>query len=282
MPPHLTGVGFALGAAVTWAIANVYIQRAARENGDLRAMLWAQVAGVALLLPVLWLTRDGVRMPPLRDLFLTGAASALGYYGMLRGFRQAPLSVATPIVGSWALPAALAGMVWQGERPTAVHALGGALVIVGAAASGALAHGGEWRGPKADALFWASAGSVGFGVMATGVAVLARDLGNVAVVPVVWAAQWVMLAPLLIANRGALRFPAHWGAVLAMAGLEALGFVLYSLATSNAPVSVVSPPASLATLFTVLFAAAFLGEKIGAVRWALIVLIVIGTALLAS
>lgn len=42
----------ALSCSVTWGIANVYVQRAARSLGDLRAMLWAQLIGSAVLTPI--------------------------------------------------------------------------------------------------------------------------------------------------------------------------------------------------------------------------------------
>lgn len=277
----MTGLAVALGlvASASWAWANVWIQRAAREHGDLRALFWAQLCGGALVLPMA--LHGQPRAPALSDLLVTGAASALGYYGMLRGFRQGPLSVVTPVVASWALPAAIFGVIWSGDRITPLQAFGGLLAVGGAAANGALAKGGTWTGSKADALGWAAGGALGFGLMTAGVARLRPDLGAFGVVPTVWAVQWLLLAPVGV-RVGVLRPPSTWRAVAAMAMLEVVGFVAYAKATSLAPVAVVGPAASLSTLFTALFAAVVLGERIGPARWALIGLAAAGTALLAT
>jgi drug/metabolite transporter (DMT)-like permease len=199
---------------------------------------------------------------------------------MLRGFRLAPLSVATPVVASWALPAAIVGVLWSGETPTGAQGVGGALIVGGAAANGALARGGAWHGPKAEAIGWAAAGSVGFGVMAAGVSRLNPSLGEVLVIPAAWATQWLFLAP--VVARMPLGPPRAWASVVGMAALEAVGFVLYAMATAREPVAVVSPPASLSPLLTVLFAAVVLREPVGPARWAAIAAAVVGTVMLAG
>jgi len=273
------GVALGLGCSLAWAIANVYVQRSARELGDLRAMLWAQLVGMAVLFP-LGLAWDG--RPTRLDgwlLGLTGAASALGYYGLMRAFRQGPLAAITPVVTTWPVVAAIAGVVWLGERPTALQVVGGLLAVGGAAANGALARGGEWTGSRRDAFVWAAASAIGFGLMTAGVARLRPDVGDLTVVPLTWAAQWAILVPILARDPDSTRPPVRWGAVLGMAGFEALGFVSYSFATLHAPVSVVSPPASLSTLLTAAFAALFLGERIGLGRWLLVLTAVGGTLL---
>jgi drug/metabolite transporter (DMT)-like permease len=116
--------------------------------------------------------------------------------------------------------------------------------------------------------------------MTAAVGRLRGDLGDLAVIPAVWGAQWVFLAPLLLARRDVLAPPRHWGSVAAMALFESVGFVLYSAATAFAPVAVVSPPASLSTLFTVLFASVVLREPIGLARWALVGCVVAGVGML--
>lgn len=286
MNPSL-GVGLGLAASIAWAVANVYVQRAGRELGSLRAMWWAQLVGGLVLVPVAVLVDGAPAVPDVGDLLITGAASALGYYGMLRAFRVGPLSVIVPIVASWSIPAVAAGVVWRGEAPGPLHLLGAALIVAGSAWNGVLAgRQGDAvapdlaHGTPAQAVGWALAGSVGFGVMATGVAQLSPQLGEIGVIPAVWATQWVLLAPLLLRAPGTLVRPDQWGSVAGMALWEAGGFVAFSLATSVAPVSLVSPPASLSTLFTVGFAATVLRERVGWARWGCIALAVVGTVIL--
>lgn len=272
----------ALSCSVTWGIANVAIQRAARACGDLRSMFWAQVLGGATLLPLgLWIggPPDRVDLPVLT---VTAAASALGYYGMMRAFRQGPLGAITPVITGWPVFAALAGVFWLGEAPTPRQLLGAALIVLGASGNGALSRGGAWAGDKADAFLWALGSAVGFGGMTAGVAHLRPEVGELTVIPLVWGAQWVVLAPLWLRDPSRLAPPGRWGAVAAMALFEAAGFVAFSVATRFAPVAVVSPPASLSTLLTAAFAAVFLKEHIGWARWGLILVVVVGTVLIAG
>lgn len=272
----------ALGASVAWAGANVYIQRTARELGSLRGMLWAQILGTVVMVPAALLVDGAPSMPPLGALLLTGLGSAAGYYGMLRAFEDGPLSVVTPVLASWALPAAAIGVLWLGEAPRAVQIAGALCVIAGAAGNGALTTGGEWRADPRRTLGWAVVGAVGFGLMAAGIAAVRPFLGAVGVIPAVWLVQWLMLLPLLLRSPAVFHPPVRWPNVAAMAALEALGFGLYSGATALAPVSVVSPPASVAAVVTVLYAATAMGERVGALRWACVGLVTGGTVLLAG
>jgi drug/metabolite transporter (DMT)-like permease len=271
-----------LGSSLFWAIANVYIQRAARELGDLRAMAWAQLLAACGFVPAALLFGDAPRWPHPALLVASGVGSALGYYGMLRAFRQGPLSIITPIVASWPLPCAVIGVYVFGERPAPIQLLGGALIVLGAAGNGALARGGAWMGPKVDAIGWAVGGSLGFGAMAAGVARLTPDVGPYAVTPLVWGMQWVVLAPLVLRAPAAFAPPRRWGSVAGMAVCEALGFLCLSLATLLAPVAVVSPPASLSSPLTVLYARVVAGERIGVARGACLVLALVGTVLIAQ
>lgn len=282
LPASTLAVLLALTCSVTWGLANVYVQRAARALGDLRAMGWAQLVGSAVLIPVGLLLEGPPRGGDLPVLGATAVASALGYYGMLRAFRQGPLGAITPVITGWPVVSGLAGILWLAEEPSARQLAGAALVVVGATGNGALSRGGEWAGDRRDAFVWAVGSAVGFGLMTAGVARLRPDVGDILVVPLVWGAQWVVLLPFVARSPGLFRPPSDWRPVVGMALFEAAGFVAFSLATRFAPVAVVSPPASLSTLLTAGFAALVLRERIGAARWGLIALVVTGTVLIAG
>ena len=282
IPDATLAVLLALSCSVTWGIANVYVQRAARSFGDLRAMLWAQLIGSAVLTPIGVAIGGAPRQIDLPVLAGTAVASAFGYYGMMRAFRQGPLGAITPVITGWPVFAALAGVCWLGETPSTRQLIGAALIVVGATGNGALSRGGAWSGSKVDAFVWAVASAIGFGLMTAGVARLRPDVGDLTVVPLVWGAQWVILLPFVGRSPAMLTPPDRWGSIAGMALFEAAGFAAYSLATRFAPVAVVSPPASLSTLLTAAFAALVLGERIGAGRWGLITMVVAGTVLIAG
>lgn len=281
--PVTIAVLLALLCSVVWAFANVWVQRASIALGGLRALFWSQMVGTIALVP-LALVLDGSRTsPPLLDLGITAVASALGYYGMVVAFSEGALSGVVPLVTSWAVPAAVCGVIWSHEVPTIAQTVGGAMILVGAVGNGALARApGEGAPASPRVLVWAAASSVGFGIMVTGTARMRDPLGAVGVIPAVWLAQWLLMAPLLL-RRDVRALPPRsvWPAVLAMALLESVGFVLYTLATRLAPVAVVSPPASLSSLLTVVYASVVLKERLTPTRWLLVLLAAAGMLVIA-
>ena len=286
-PSAAAAVLLALGCSALWGVANVYVQRAGRAVGALRAMFWAQSVGAVGLFAIAGLVAalTGVApvAPGLSDLAITAAGSAVGYYGMLLAFESGTLTGVVPLVTAWSVPAAFVGVVWSGDRPTGAQWLGSALIVLGALGNGVLASRPEPNAAPApvtprSALLWAAVGAVGFGVMAAGTARMRESLGPVAVIPTIWSAQWVLLYPVLL-FRPDVRTPpprAAWPAVLGMGLFEASGFLAFTLASRLAPVAVVSPPASLSSLLTVLYGWLMLGESLGWARWAFVLLAVVG------
>ena len=284
LDPTAIAVLFALACSTFWALANVYVQRAGKALGSLRALLYSQSIGSAVLLPVAWAFDAPLTAPSLPDLALTAAGSALGYYAMMEAFARGSLSGVVPMITAWAVPAAVAGVMWTGEWPSVQAGIGGALIVIGAVGNGLLAPVPDGQGgTDRVALGWAAASALGFGVMVAGTARLRPALGDVGVVPAVWFAQWLLLLPLLF-RREVRAWPsrAAWAPVLAMALFESAGFVAFTLAMRLAPVAVVSPPSSVSSLLTVLYASLVLGEVLSLPRWGLVGLAAAGTLLVAA
>jgi drug/metabolite transporter (DMT)-like permease len=66
-----------------------------------------------------------------------------------------------------------------------------------------------------------------------------------------------------------------------MALLESAGFLSYAVAATLAPPVVVSPPSSLSSPMTVLFAAFFLGERPARAQWFFVGVAALGVIFLA-
>ncbi len=274
----------ALCCSALWAVANVYVQRAGRSLGGLRAMFWAQGAASVGLVAFSACFEPTPTMPPWSDLTITAAGSAVGYYAMMVAFATGTLGGVVPIIAAWAFPAAVVGVLWSGDRPTGVEWVGAGMILVGVVGNGAIPAAGPREPVKLAPMLWAAAGAVGFGVMVAGTARLRTHLGPIGVIPAVWAAQWVLLSPVVAVRREIVRPPSsvQWPMVLGMGLFEATGFVAFTVASRFAPVAVVSPPASLSSVLTVLYASAVLGERAGPLRWALVVLAAVGTIVVGS
>src|SRR6185369_9787815 len=103
----------------SWALANVAIARAARAIGSFRALAWAQLAGTAMaaLASVAIDARDLTLAPSLIGwIAVAGVAALLAYACMFYAFARAKLSVAVPIMSSWAVIAAALSIALFGER----------------------------------------------------------------------------------------------------------------------------------------------------------------------
>ena len=185
------------------------------------------------------------------------------------------------------MPAAVVGVLWSGDTPSQGQWIGGALIVAGALGNSLLANapGDSSRsGAPGAAMLWAAASAIGFGVMVAGCARMRSDLGAIGVIPAAWMAQWVVLAPLLLIRRD-IGSPPPLSALPAVAGMalfEGAGFVCFTVATQLAPVAVVSPPASLSALLTVLYGRVVLREPLSPARWGFIALAALGMLLAAE
>jgi drug/metabolite transporter (DMT)-like permease len=285
--PAALAVLLALSCSVFWSLANVYVRRASLAVGNLRAMFWAQAIGSAVLFPLTCWLEGLPHFPAWTDLAVTAVASCFGYYGMSVAYTRGALTVVVPIVTAWSVPAAVVGVLWSGDMPSQGQWVGGALIVAGALGNSVLASApgdSSPSGAPVGAMLWAAASAIGFGVMVAGCARMRGDLGAIGVIPAAWMAQWVVLAPLLLIRRDIVSPPplSALPAVAGMALFEGAGFVCFTFATQLAPVAVVSPPASLSALLTVLYGRVILREPLSPARWGFIALAALGMLLAAG
>lgn len=265
----IAGVVLGLGASACWALANVAIARAGRTIGWVRALLWSQLAGavMAALASLAFDPHHWQLSPALLGwIGVAGVSSLLAYVCMYYAFEHGKLTIAVPIMSSWAVIAAALSLLLFGERLDAAQLVGGAAVVAGAAvvsryAQTATAGGVDGRKPR-----WllASLGAaVGFGVVIPAIARLVPVFGDIGSVGVVYLADIALGLPVALLLRIDLRFPraAAWPALLAAGLFESAGFACVAAGSRLAPIALVSPLASLASAFTVLYAWTVLRER---------------------
>ena len=267
----LAGILLGLCASACWAIANVAVQRSARRLGAFRGLLWAQVAGVAIvaaLAPLVDQRASAVTTGLVPWLLLAGASALLAYVCLFYAFEHGRLTIAVPVMSSWSVIAA--GMSLLLFR-TPVHrlALGGAACVIAGALvvsrysqqrAASASPGGAGR-PRW--LLAAAGAAVGFGLLIPSIGRLAPALGPLGAVAVTFVADLALGLPLALWFRVRLAPPplATWLPV-GLAGLfETAGFVCIAVASRHAPLVLVSPLASLASAFTVLYAWLVLRER---------------------
>jgi uncharacterized membrane protein len=265
----LLGVLLGLSASVSWALANVAVQRSARQVGPFRGILWAQIVGAILVSFALPLEPRGVPPTPTFALVVLaiGAAGLVAYLGLFYAFEHGRLTVAVPIMSSWAVIAAALSLAIFSEPVRPIQLVGAAGVVAGAVVvsrfarsttAAATPDGGSPRW-----LFAAFGAALGFGLLIPLIGLITPVTGRLGAIPVAYGADIALGLPLAWRHGVSLAPPRGraWIAV-ALAGLfETAGFVCIMLAGRYAPLALVSPLSSLASAFTVLYAWLFLGER---------------------
>ena len=264
----LAGMLLGLGASASWALANVVVQRAGRAIGAQPGLFWMQVAGVVLALSVA--VALGARPPALTAgdgawIAIAGVFGLLGYACIFYAFEHGRLTLAVPIMSSWAVLSSALSLIVFHEQLTAGQLLGSATVIAGAVvvARNAQTAGASGGGSSKPWLLASVGAAVGFGVVVPAMRRLSPLFGPVGTIGVVYLADLALALPLLLGFRVALPLPRGraWWPIVWAGFLETAGSVCITLGVRRAPVAIVSPFASLAAAFTVLYAWAILRER---------------------
>ena len=257
-----------LAAAFFHATWNLLAKRVGSEassavfvwlSGSLAVVLYAPLAVTVLLL------REP-RLGPPELLFMLGSGVLhLGYFLLLqRGYAVGDLSLVYPLArGTGPLLATAAAIALFGERPSLL-ALCGMVLIVGGVFLLA-------RDPK-DAQRGRPGSAVAYG-LATGVFIAAYTLWDkhavsaLLVPPLLqdWASNLVralLLTPLAARRRGEVRvlWRAHKAAVLGVAALAPLAYILVLTALAFTPVSYVAPAREVSILIATVMGAQLLAE----------------------
>ncbi len=275
-----------LASAVAHAVWNLLAKRA----GSSLAFTWLfHVVATVLCLPLVGLF-VGAERPSIGLWEVTAVIGSallhLAYFLLLgRGYMIGELSVVYPLArGTGPMLAALAAIVYFGERPTPAALAGILLVGVGVVILTVdprkLGRSGVSR-------------SVAF-ALATGVTIAAYTLWDK------WAVTSVGIAPLLyfwgfIATTGLMLVPAvalrwdtvraewrlHWRAAIGVGTLMPLAYVLVLTALATSPVSYVAPTREIGILIGTVMGTRFLAEGHSARRLTGACAMVVGVVLLA-
>jgi drug/metabolite transporter (DMT)-like permease len=267
----LAGVLLGLGASVSWALANVAVARSAKQAGVFRALLWSQLVGLALLAE--FALYYDFRPRPVTATIVAwtvgaGFAALLAYVCLFYAFQHGRLSIAVPIMSSWAVISSGISVAVLGEHVRAGQLLGAALVVAGVLLVSHHARGAakEEPGGPSGRPRWllASVGAaIGFGVLIPAIGQIAPATGRLGSVCVVYVIEIALGLPLALLFRVRLGPPpaGAWPAVFLAGLFETAGFACIALAVGRAPLALVSPLSSLASALTVLYAWLVLGDR---------------------
>jgi drug/metabolite transporter (DMT)-like permease len=279
----MLAASLAIGACISWGVADFYGGLKARAIALLWVMVLSQSAGLVLVGALVAGAGEG---PPGGDFAvyaaLAGMAGALGLLAFYRALAVGKMSVIAPISATAAVIPVVVGVA-TGDRPTAVQGAGIAVALAGVALASreAAAESGESR-RVATGVGLALLAALGFGCFfiamdaASDADVLWANLVNRATSLGLGAAAVLAFRPPLRATRPDLP-------VLAMVGVLEMGAnILFAWATTKGLVSVVSVLASLYPVVTILLARLVLHERLDRVQRAGVAAALIGVALISA
>lgn len=294
-----TAITLILIAAVAHASWNLFSKQAA-QAGAISFIWLAATAGTLLYIPVIAVAWAGgwLHLTALGWVFMagTGVLESAYFVFLQTGYRLGDLSVVYPVGrGTGALLAAVAGIVFLGERPGAV-AIGGIIAIVaGIALTGAPARSpAPSTGPEAGPAAPSVGPAIGF-ALATGVFIASytlwdryavAELGTSALLQGYATFPFMAVVFALPARRAAGRTALVWhqyrAQVAGAAVLMPLAYILVLAALAFTAVSVVAPAREVSVLFGVLMGGRLLGEGSVARRLTAAVAIVAGIIAIAA
>jgi drug/metabolite transporter (DMT)-like permease len=276
-----------LGAALSWGTLDIFSALASRRVGSLRVTTGMQVVGAALI----WLLAlsSGVSFPSdpavLIGGSLVGLAGAGAYLAYFTGLRIGPISVVSGMVAAYGGLTVVLAVLFRGESLTMLQALGATVATVGVILTG-VAFGGGLHGIKfaGPGVVFAIVALVLFAVMTIGTDIVIERTGWIEVLLVSRSANVVISILVLIVATTALRGPAApllvgedaegsrvEGRVIAavvLAGvLDVLGLMSFAYGLEVAETWLVGLASSFGPAVTIIFAVAFLGERLKPIQW---------------
>jgi len=276
----MSAIAFALGASLTWGVADFFGPLQGRKLGALRTLAYVQGGGLLAIAVLVALRGRGPEGGAAVLLAVPAAVSGtLGLYAFYRGIAVGAISIVAPISGISAIVPVTVGIL-SGDRPSSWQLLGMACALTG------VFFAAREPGSATKRL----AAGVGLALLAA--------LGFGAYFPIMHAAGnadywWASLifkltATALIlaavaARRPALALPGGRIGALGLIGVgDMFGNLFYAAASSSGLVSVTSVLASLYPIVTILLARAVLSERVARSQEAGIALTLAGVALISA
>ena len=271
-------VALGLGAAVAWAVVNLWLVKLSRRV-DIAVTTLAVLASSTVVTLPLALAFEGA---PGGDAWSHAPAAAAAGLLELAGFgcyivaiRRGTLAVVAPLVGLEGGIAALVAIA-GGEDVGATVVVGIVLAVVGTSLS--CAERGERRASGAG---WAILAGGVFGLMFVMYG-LTDPLGPFTAVTIGRCCALVILVPIVL-RRGPVSVsrPDLWR-LSAVGAVDAVAFGAFVAAVDRGPVSVASVCGAQFAALSVILSVVFLRERPARVQVAGIVLTIAGTTLLAA
>jgi drug/metabolite transporter (DMT)-like permease len=272
-------IALALGASLTWGLADFFGPLQGRVLGALRALIYVQLGGLLGIALIVAVRGEGMQDAAALLAIPAAVSGTLGLFAYYRGIAVGAISIVAPIAGISAIVPVIVGIA-SGDRPPTLQLAGIACALVGVFLAA--------REPgRVGARFAAGVGlamlaAVGFG----GYFPFMHAAGDADF----WWASLIfritstsMILATVAIRRPALGVPRRLLPWLALIGLgDMFGNLLFAAASNSGLVSITSVLASLYPIVTVVLARIILSERVARSQEAGIGLTLAGVALISA
>jgi drug/metabolite transporter (DMT)-like permease len=276
----MQAIVLALGASLSWGLADFFGPLQGRVLGALRALVYVQLGGLVGIAIIVAVRGEGPQDAVALLAIPAAISGTLGLFAYYRGIAVGAVSIVAPIAGISAVVPVVVGIA-SGESPSSWQLAGMACALVGVfLAAREPGSGGEAR--LAAGVGLALLAAIGFG----GYFPFMHAAGNAdfwwASLIFRMASTSVVLAA-VAAQRPPLGVPGRLLPWLALIGLgDMFGNFLYAAASTSGLVSVTSVLASLYPIVTVVLARMLLSERVARSQEAGIAITLAGVALISA
>jgi drug/metabolite transporter (DMT)-like permease len=277
----MLGIALALASSVAWGTSDFLGGLRSRRISALTVLLVSQPVGLILALAVA-LAVGGDPLS-LRDAAIAAGAGATVVMALGAFYRAMALGSVTIVatIGALGVLVPVAAGLLQGDRPSALQAVGALTGIVGVVLV-AREPDPEWRAASRVAIGLAALAALGFGIFFLGLDLSSgpRPTWTIVVARAAGVATLVVAAAFA---RPSMRIdPALLPSLVAIGFFDVLANSLFAVATNHGLLSLVAVTGSLYSAVTVLLARVVLRERLALPQRAGVVVALAGVALIAA
>ena len=276
-----------LGAALSWGTLDIFSALASRRIGSLKVTTGIQLIGAVLVVALALATGTAFPTDPAVIIggTLVGLAGAGAYLSYFTGLRIGPIAVVSGMVAAYGGLTVVLAVLIRGESLTLVQAVGATVATIGVILTG-VAFDGSIRGTRlaSPGVGFAIVALVLFATMSIGsdividmaswleVLLVSRTANAILSTIILVVALTVgrrVAEPLLIGEPGGdLRVDRRVVGFVAFAGLlDVVGLIVFTYGLEFAETWLVGLASSFGPAVTIVFAVAFLGERLKPIQW---------------
>ncbi len=276
-----------LGAALSWGTLDIFSALASRRIGSLKVTTGIQLTGAVLVVALALATGTAFPTDPVVIIggTLVGLAGAGAYLSYFTGLRIGPIAVVSGMVAAYGGLTVVLAVLIRGESLTLVQAVGATVATIGVILTG-VAFDGSIRGTRlaSPGVGFAIVALVLFATMSIGsdividmaswleVLLVSRTANAILSTIILVVALTVgrrVAEPLLIGEPGGdLRVDRRVVGFVAFAGLlDVVGLIVFTYGLEFAETWLVGLASSFGPAVTIVFAVAFLGERLKPIQW---------------